>query len=92
MNGQTLTAAEKAQARAWLDRHASPAACPHCGQSTWDLRERVYVAQFYPVPFKPAEEVAILGQSKIPLIMVVCVQCGFVKLFAAGVMGLAGNE
>ena len=92
MNGQTLTTEEQARAREWLDRVASPAACPHCGQSGWIVQERVYISRFYPVALEPAEELQLLGQAKMPLIIVVCIQCGFVKLFAAGVIGLIGDE
>ena len=92
----TLTDEQVEQIKAWCQRQGG-GPCPHCGQNSWAIGELIYAMALFPkVIYERVEQVPQLESElrKIisPLAQVICVQCGFVKLFAAKTIGIYGQD
>jgi hypothetical protein len=58
-------------------------ACPMCRQGNWQLGEDLVHA-----PATSLEGGMALGGPHIPMVQIICTNCGFVSHHAAGVLGI----
>jgi predicted nucleic-acid-binding Zn-ribbon protein len=76
-----LTPAQALKVQNWLTSKKLNPTCPSCGGRKWT-----------PVEIISANTVTAkgttIGGNTIPMVQIVCSNCGFVKLFAAVPMGL----
>ena len=60
--------------------------CPICGATSWQLQDEMVAT----VPSVPGGGLSI-GGAHIPMIQVVCTNCGFVSHHAAAALGIQIN-
>jgi hypothetical protein len=65
----------------WLSTHCAAMVCPCCGGGNWGIGGVVTM-----LPLE--RESVFLGGSAIPAVPVVCLTCGYMRLFSAVTMGL----
>lgn len=63
-----------------LDRHIKKCACPICGKNDWTKADEVFCLRKY-------YEGAIIGGPSVPVIPLVCCECGYTILFNAIIIG-----
>ena len=81
MKKMPLTPAQIQKVENWLTSKKLNPTCPSCGERKWA-----------PLDIISANTVTAkgttIGGNSIPMVQIVCSNCGFVKLFAAVPMGL----
>jgi predicted nucleic-acid-binding Zn-ribbon protein len=85
----SLTQEQQQKARRWMESKAGPhGACPVCGQRTWQFGEIIMGNTV-----DPQGNITIgASASGVPMLQVVCLNCGHVNLMAAVLMGLIQNS
>lgn len=85
---QPITDDQRQKVQAWFDEKAPLiGACPMCKQRQWVLGD--YLVQ--PMPFTEGGTLVIGGLS-MPLLMLICGNCGNVQFQSAVMAGLVSHE
>lgn len=74
--------AQKQQINAWFNQKGVKPDCESCGHSDWKAGH-IIVAPGY-----PADNEAAMREP-MPMVQLMCGHCGFVRLYAANLLGLA---
>jgi len=82
-----LTEEETQKATAWLNEHAKVGKCSMCGNLNWSVVPVIFNSTIY----YPGGGLRVGGAS-VPLISIICSNCGHMEFFSAVVIGLLPRE
>ena len=82
----SLTVRQKEAIMTSLNSKGINANCLRCGKNQWDLGNDLVAT----IPTQPGAGMAIGGQH-VPMVQMICMNCGFVNFHAAGLLGVPIN-
>jgi hypothetical protein len=82
----SLTDRQKTTIQTTLNAKGFRSVCPMCGSNKWDLGGDLVTA----APTQPGGGV-VFGGPHMPMIQLICLNCGFVSHHAAAVVGIQIN-
>ena len=89
-----LTEAQTENLKLWLEQQDTQPSCPSCGKNSWRTSEIVMLSLMEGQPMPPLPQTNLNPfprtplEAVVPLVMVVCGQCGYVKFYSARAIGL----
>lgn len=83
----SLTERQKSTIQTTLNSKGVRAVCPMCSKNQWQIGDD-FVAT---VPTQPGAGMAI-GGPHVPMVQLICLNCGFVSHHAAALLGIQINS